>query len=299
MDRIFSPGKLLLTSEYLVLDGALALAVATKLGQEFYYEKVDDFSGNIFWEAYHQNQIWLKAIINTQNWEIVETNLPTETNTLLNILRYGYQMSTLSTSNAYSIRTNLQFPSDFGLGSSATLINNIATFFDCNAFELNQKIFGGSGYDIAVAKEKSALLYQLKNDNRNVQKIEFCPVYSKDLVFIHLNRKKNSREGLQHFKNLEKNLEIISECTTITHQVVHCKSIEEFSELMQHHENILSDFLKTETCGKTFFRNCPVFTKSLGAWGGDFVMSRKFDGYLDWFSERGFKTIISWDDLII
>ena len=34
---LFSPGKLLLTSEYVVLDGALALAVPTQWGQEFFF----------------------------------------------------------------------------------------------------------------------------------------------------------------------------------------------------------------------------------------------------------------------
>ena len=35
MGTLFSPGKLLLTSEYVVLDGALALAIPTKYGQDF------------------------------------------------------------------------------------------------------------------------------------------------------------------------------------------------------------------------------------------------------------------------
>ena len=35
----FSKGKLLLTSEYFVLDGALSLAIPTKLGQDLLVEK--------------------------------------------------------------------------------------------------------------------------------------------------------------------------------------------------------------------------------------------------------------------
>ena len=41
MSTIFSPGKLLLTSEYVVLDGALALAVPTKWGQEFFFDEIN------------------------------------------------------------------------------------------------------------------------------------------------------------------------------------------------------------------------------------------------------------------
>ena len=53
MSPIFSPGKLLLTSEYVVLDGALALAVPTKWGQEFFFDEINDDKSTIFWEAYH------------------------------------------------------------------------------------------------------------------------------------------------------------------------------------------------------------------------------------------------------
>ena len=40
--NFFSPGKLLLTSEYVVLDGALALALPTKLGQDFFSEEINE-----------------------------------------------------------------------------------------------------------------------------------------------------------------------------------------------------------------------------------------------------------------
>jgi hypothetical protein len=59
-NHIFSLGKLLITSEYFVLDGALALAVPTKLGQDFYWEEFNDGNSNIFWEALHEGKPWLK-----------------------------------------------------------------------------------------------------------------------------------------------------------------------------------------------------------------------------------------------
>ena len=63
MGKIFSPGKLLLTSEYVVLDGALALALPTKLGQEFFVEETLDHQSRIYWNAMHQGKPWLKATI--------------------------------------------------------------------------------------------------------------------------------------------------------------------------------------------------------------------------------------------
>lgn len=46
--RIYSPGKLMLTSEYFAVDGALVLAVPTKLGQEFFFEEFSDEKSLIF-----------------------------------------------------------------------------------------------------------------------------------------------------------------------------------------------------------------------------------------------------------
>ena len=53
-----------------------------------------------------------------------------------------------------------------------------------------------------------------------------------------------------------------------------------------------------KTSKEKYFENCPVFIKSLGAWGGDFVMSRKFSGFEDYFSGKGFSTVFEWNELI-
>ena len=49
MQKYYANGKLLLTGEYLVLDGALALALPTKLGQSLTVEKTN--GDNLIWES--------------------------------------------------------------------------------------------------------------------------------------------------------------------------------------------------------------------------------------------------------
>ena len=44
----------MLTSEYFAIDGALVLAVPTKLGQEFFFDEKQDDKSLVFWEARHQ-----------------------------------------------------------------------------------------------------------------------------------------------------------------------------------------------------------------------------------------------------
>ena len=296
---IFSHGKLLLTSEYVVLDGALALALPTKWGQEFFVSEHPDGKSLINWTALHQGKFWLNAIIDYQNGKVVSTNIPESAAFILKVLMKVKELSVfqLKDDSSYSLKTDLQFPANFGLGSSSTLMNNLAQWAEIDAFELNETCLGGSGYDVAVAQEQSAILYQ-NLPERNVQKIDFNPCFKNDLIFIHLNQKQNSREGINLYRSKEKSPQLIDEFSDITRRVLQVQTLEEFSELMALHEKKLSEFLGIETVKEKYFETCPSFVKSLGAWGGDFVMSSKFSGYENYFSGKGFSSVFNYEDLI-
>ncbi|QNS40605.1 30S ribosomal protein S6 [Chryseobacterium manosquense] len=300
MGQLFSPGKLLLTSEYTVLDGALALAVPTKWGQEFFFESNDDAKSEVVWEAYHQDQLWLYAKINYQTWEIAATNLPQAAAFVLKVLQNVQKLSDIKfrSDSSYHLKTNLQFPADYGLGSSSTLMNNLAGWAGIDAFELNELSLGGSGYDVAVAKAKSAILYQKTDGERLIKAVDFNPVFKNELIFIHLNQKQDSREGIEMYRAKPKSPELIEAFSWITEEVMTCENLEYFSQLMEVHERKLSAFLGIQTIKEKYFENCPAFVKSLGAWGGDFVMSAKFPGFKDYFSGKGFEAVFSWDEII-
>ena len=300
MSRIFSPGKLMLTSEYFAVDGALVLAVPTKPGQEFFYEEIQNGKSLIFWQAFHQNKLWLSVTIDYSDWRILETNLPNSAEFILKVLRNIQQLSTsrFRGNSTYHLRTNLQFPPDFGLGSSSTLMTNLAEWATIDAFNLNDISLGGSGYDVAVAKEKSAVLYQNENGKRSVEKVDFSPMFKDELILIHLNQKQDTREGIHFYKSKPKSAELISEFSELTRKIFESKDLENFSHLMEIHERKVADFLQIKTVKEKYFEEAPVFVKSMGAWGGDFVLSRQFPGYKAWFSERGFYRIFSWYDLI-
>lgn len=297
-NHIFSPGKLLLTSEYFVLDGALALAVPTKLGQDLFWEEYADHSSMIYWEAYHESELWLTAKINYKKWDVVETNIPESAGFIVKVLQEVQKLSEnkLQGDESYHFKTILQFPSNFGLGSSSTLMNNLATFAHIDAFELNAKALGGSGYDIAVAQENTAILYQ--NKPKKVKQVTFCPPFLDQLILIHLNQKQDSRAGINAFNNRDKSLYLSEDFTKITHQVLQCTHLEEFSALMSLHERLLSEFLGVVTVKEKHFKDCPVFVKSLGAWGGDFILSAKFGDYQKYFSDRGFLNIFDYSTLV-
>lgn len=299
MGEIFSPGKLMLTSEYFAMDGALVLAVPTKLGQEFSFEEKDDEKSLIFWEAYHQNKLWLKVAIDYQNWQILETNIPSSAEFILKTLKNVQALSTIKFKNnfTYHLKTNLQFPADYGLGSSSTLMTNLAEWAQIDPFHLNKISLGGSGYDIAVAKEKSAVLFQSVPEIK-YEKVNFDPPFKNELIFIHLNQKQDSREGIHLYKSKAKSQNRVDEFSNLTRNILLCNELKNFSQLMLIHEQRISDFLEIPTVKERLFADCPVFIKSLGAWGGDFVISSKFEGFKDYFWGKGFRTIFEYSDLI-
>lgn len=299
MNRIFSPGKLMLTSEYVAVDGALVLAVPTKLGQELFFDESDDERSLIYWNAYHQDQLWLETTIDYKTWTIIKTNDQKASEFILKVLKNVQEFSEVKfkTNNSYHLKTNLQFPSDFGLGSSSTLMSNLGEWAEIDSFVLNEISLGGSGYDVAVAKEKSAVLYS-RFPERIYEKVTFNPSFKDDLIFIHLNQKQDTREGISHYRSKATSTELINEYSELTKLILNSKDLEEFSQLMTIHEQKLSDFLGIPTVKEKYFQNCPSFVKSLGAWGGDFVLTSKFGDYEAYFKQQGFDKIFSWDDLI-
>lgn len=300
MGEIYSPGKLMLTSEYFAVDGTLVLAVPTKLGQEFFFEEKQDGQSLIFWEAYHQNKPWLKAVIDYKKWQILETNITTSAEFILKTLKNVQNLSEtkFKINDSYFLKTNLQFPSDYGLGSSSTLMNNLAEWSNINPFQLNTLSLGGSGYDIAVANAKSAVLFRNKPEI-HFEKVNYNPPFKDQLIFIHLNQKQDSREGINHYKSKNKSQEMVSGFSNLTKKILICDELENFSQLMMLHEQRISKFIEIPTVKTLYFNDCPTFVKSLGAWGGDFVMSSKFEGFQDYFSGKGFTTIFEWGDLIL
>lgn len=262
-------------------------------------KKKKNSKSQIHWVSLCQGKCWLDIKINFQNWEIIETNNEESALFIIKVLKEIQNHSSKFQGNdSYLLQSNLDFPQNFGLGSSSTLMSNLAKWAEIDAFALNESVLGGSGYDIAVAQESSAILYQLQGKKKHIKKINFAPSFKDDLLFIHLNQKQNSREGIQLYRSKNKSENLIHEFSVLTQEILHCENIDNFSRLMTAHEEKLSQFLGLKTAKEQYFSNCPAFVKSLGAWGGDFILTQKFEGYDTYFKEKGFQNIFTWDELI-
>ena len=298
----YSNGKLLLTGEYVVLDGALSLALPTKFGQNLTFEPIQ--SKQILWKSFDQDgSTWFEDEFTFD--EIIDKRFDAENsvrNTLLEILNEAFQMNPdfLLDKNGFNIQTQLTFPKNWGLGTSSTLINNIGQWLHIDAFELLKRSFGGSGYDIACAKKDTPITYQLINNEPIYKTVSFYPEFRNNLYFVYLNRKQSSKSAIANYINNQQNIgKTIEKITKITQSVLSCSDIKTFVYEMEKHESIMSEILETITIKEAFFYDFNGVIKSLGAWGGDFVLVVSKDDPSGYFKERGFETILRYDEMIL
>jgi len=271
--KLYSNGKLLITGEYLVLNGAEALALPLSCGQSLNYKKTND--NLIKWNSYDlKNKIWFSAIIDKNNFKVIKSSDSTVCKRLNQILKsIRNHNSEFLNKNGYEIETKLNFDKDWGLGSSSTLISNLSKLANVDPYIILNETFGGSGYDIACSKVNYPILYSLINGKRVIQKVEFNPIFKKNLYFIYLNKKQDSGKEITSYRNLKISDSDIDKVTSISKQIIKTKSQQEFNLLLDSHEEILSSILKRETIKKELFYDFEGSIKNLGAWGGDFILS--------------------------
>ena len=307
--NFYSNGKLLLTGEYLVLDGAKALAIPAKFGQDLIVEKIKE--PQLIWGSFtNSGECWFEAVFDLQKLRLVNCTFNSDkegsaefiAETLLEILNEARKLNPefLKSQNGFVVKTTLTFPRNWGLGSSSTLINSIASWAKVDAFKLLWNSFKGSGYDIACAQNDTPIFYQLENNKPIVQQVEFNPSYKENLFFVHLNQKQDSKEGISKFKKSGENFEEeIEKISTISDEFLKANTILDFNKLIVEHEEIISSIIKLKPVKQSTFADYFGEVKSLGAWGGDFVLATGNEKTPAYFKNKGFETILKYSEMIL
>ena len=310
VQKYYSHGKFLLTGEYLVLKGALALALPLKLGQSLTIETV--CTPSLQWNAYKPNGPWFSVTMNPENLEIINSDDQPKAEKLSEILKAVKQLNPAAFKDGLCFETHLDFDPNWGLGSSSTLIANLARWANVNPYELLKLTFGGSGYDIACATAEGPIYYQVKAEGPEpvkgpaplVEPIDFNPPFADHLFFVYQGQKQSSSKEIKAFLaqanpiDLHKDIESVSE---ISRAVPKCESLDEFAMLMQCHERIISRCIGQEPVQKRF----PDFEgvlKSLGAWGGDFILAATHwdkEQVKAYFKGKGLDVVFDYKELVL
>ena len=282
----------------MVLRGAEALAIPTKMGQSLEFESND--SKTLKWESWdHKNQLWFNATIDILDFSISNTSDVEISSRLAKILKaVRVENSQFLKKTGGIVKTYLDFDRYWGLGSSSTLIFNLAQWSQTNPYNILQTSFGGSGYDIACANSKSPLIFRKDNKYAYIEKCEFKPLFKSNLYFIYLNEKKISSEAINQFKKQKISKEQIAHASKLTRAIIMANTLSEFEQIINEHESFMAAVLGLIPVKEKQFPDFQGAIKSLGAWGGDFIMATGNEQTPYYFKNKGFDVVLNYEEII-
>ena len=298
MTKCYSHGKILLTGEYMVLVGAEALAIPTKVGQSLEFKPND--SKTLNWESWDfKNKLWFNATIDIMDFSVSNTSSETIALKLTKILKaVRDQKNNFLRKNGGIVKTHLEFERQWGLGTSSTLVSNLALWSQTNPYKLLQNSFGGSGYDIACATAKSPLIFRKQHLDPHIERCKFEPPFKTSLYFVYLNKKKNSREAIEFFKRQNIVKEQVAYASSLTREIMNVNKLNDFERLITEHESFISKILGVVPIKDKLFPDFQGAIKSLGAWGGDFILATGDTDAPRYFKTKGFDVVITYDEML-
>jgi mevalonate kinase len=303
MKELTARGKLLISSEYMVLYGSKALAVPLKKGQSL--EKIRKENRTIFsWKAYHEEECWFSADFNASTLAVMKTTDPVKAENLRKLLRATIDTNPLFQKELFEwdVNTRLDFSPSWGMGSSSTLTALVADWAEINPLDLHFMVSDGSGYDVACAIAGRPIIYRLRDDGPHFQPVPFDPPFADQLYFVWLGTKQPTASHLAAMAGqITPGYQDIVYFSSLTKGMLHAGELSEFRNYMEEHESKLSELINQERVSETLFPDLRGSVKSLGAWGGDFVMiasEQEPSALYKYLEKKGLTTRFRYNDLV-
>jgi mevalonate kinase len=298
-------GKLLISAEYMVLHGSKALAVPLQKGQVL--QRIRSENRSVFsWKATYGADIWFQARYDPASLRILETSNREKAESLRKLIQACIELvpSFQQELFTWDVETDLEFSPNWGFGSSSTLIALMAEWAEINPLELHYMISEGSGFDVACAVAEQPILYWLREDEPHYQHVPFYPPFADQLYFVWLGTKQDTREQLvQVAQKIQPGYEEIRKFSHLSQQMIEATELSAFQALMEEHEDRLAALIQMEKVSRRRFPDLPGRVKSLGAWGGDFVLiaadaDTDADRLFHYLKGKGFTTLFRFKDLV-
>ena len=323
----------MISGEYLVLSGARALAMPVSYRQTLTVAQRPASQPALDWRTQVKGNSWLQTRFSLPDLESVtqpgegtqEADWaqredgsqqryapPQQENRsrkesvrfVRNVLRAARELNPdfLAGQYHWEAVSDIGFDREWGLGSSSSLISNIAWWASADPYALFFKVSNGSGYDIACARSSRPVLYQYQGTNTppHVETTSFNPVFGGQLVFVYSGRKQSSEKSLRTFDPGIVRPEDIRDISALSQKMAVTQNLAAFMEAMDHHERITAQYLHRTPLQADFFPDFPGSVKSLGAWGGDFFMAaadRPREEIVSYFHHKGFHTVIPFAEM--
>jgi mevalonate kinase len=209
----------------------------------------------------------------------------------------------LSKWNGFKVETKLEFPIDWGLGSSSSLTYLVAQWADVHPLLLHFKHSAGSGYDVACAGADGPIFYQLEDGTINWEEIDFEPAFTDQLYFVHLGKKQSSDDGIKYYSKTVKNkAAFVKDMNAISDSIIKSSTLKSFMKVLGESETLVAKTLKLDTCQSLYFSDFDGVVKSLGAWGGDFALvasEQAKEQVQKYFKDKGSEVCIPYKEFVL
>jgi mevalonate kinase len=301
----YGHGKLLLSGEYFILDGAEGLALPTTVGQSMKVKYRQSYQPTLNWKSIdHSGKVWFE-----NDFEFWHFNpIRAQGNITEKFIKDALMAVRLQ--NPHFLRddvdvfveTKIEFPLEWGLGSSSSFMYNVAQWAYVSPFELLKKTIGGSGYDIACAQAMGPICYKKFEGKPQWETVPFDPSFKDQIFFVYLGNKQSSANEIGKYADtvIEGKNQIITDISQLTREMIHANDLVTFNKIIRSHEDIIATSLKYEKVKDLYFKDFWGEVKSLGAWGGDFAMitsDRSPQETREYFENKNYTTIIPFSEI--
>lgn len=302
----YGHGKLLLSGEYFVMDGAEALALPTTVGQSMKVSYRHSYQPTLNWKSIdHSGKVWFESDYEFWHFKPIKNQENAKQDFVHQVLKAVRNQNPhfLRDDMDVFVETKIEFPIEWGLGSSSTFIYNIAQWAYVSPFELLKQTIGGSGYDIACAQAMGPIKFKKVEGKPQWESVSFDPPFKGNLFFVYLGNKQSSELEVMKYNeaDISDKVQIVAQISQITREMLHAKELATFNRLIAQHEDIIATALKYTKVKDQHFSDFWGEIKSLGAWGGDFVMATSDRSYMEtheYFVQKGYTTIIPYTEIV-
>ncbi len=135
-----------------------------------------------------------------------------------------------------------------------------------------------------------------------IQEADFNPAFRDHLFFVYSGKKQDSAASIARFDARSVKKDYSDTISRITDHIVTTTDLQDFIQLLQMHESVISKATGLNPLQGNFFPDFPGVIKSLGAWGGDFFLAAAAlppEEIKNYFLNKDMPVIFAFQDLII